>query len=247
MEIETVNSNSGIYAQLQRATVHFNQALFDGILPDVLLTLQRGAGIAGYFSPKRWIHVSGKTASEIAMNPNFFGNNCLLTLFQTIVHEQCHLWQHEFGSPSRLGYHNAEWASKMVSVGLIPSSTGAPGGKQTGQKMSDYPTIDGPFIASCIDLLNDKFTIPWIDQGFDAKTTMRSLATPDLSLPPDVQKRLYAPIGDSIGLGYPKVDLQSAAKKRKLKYSCQRCHSNVWGKPGMRLRCVACDADFICQ
>jgi hypothetical protein len=33
----------------------------------------------------------------------------------------------------------------MEEVGLIPSSTGAPGGKRTGQSMSHYIDPDGKF------------------------------------------------------------------------------------------------------
>jgi len=33
----------------------------------------------------------------------------------------------------------------MESLGLVPSSTGAPGGKKTGQKMNDYPLKNGIF------------------------------------------------------------------------------------------------------
>ena len=35
-----------------------------------------------------------------------------------------HHWQQCFGSPSRNGYHNMQWARKMVEVGLMPSATG---------------------------------------------------------------------------------------------------------------------------
>jgi hypothetical protein len=56
------------------------------------------------------------------------------------------VWQHEHGEKkSRRGYHNAEWGSKMESVGLMPSSTGKPGGNKTGAKMSDYVIEGGPF------------------------------------------------------------------------------------------------------
>ena len=34
--------------------------------------------------------------------------------------------------------YNKEFAEKMMSVGLMPSTTGKPGGKTVGQKMSDY-------------------------------------------------------------------------------------------------------------
>ena len=36
----------------------------------------------------------------------------------TLVHEMVHFWQQEFGTPSRRGYHNREWADKMEALGL---------------------------------------------------------------------------------------------------------------------------------
>ena len=60
-----------------------------------------------------------------------------------MIHEQCHVWQYHFGTPSRRSYHDREWASKMESLGLIPSSTGFPGGNKTGQKMDDYLLAGG--------------------------------------------------------------------------------------------------------
>lgn len=57
----------------------------------------------------------------------------------------CHQWQFYFGTPSRKGYHNWEWATKMIEIGLQPSSTGEPGGRQTGQSMSDYIISGGKF------------------------------------------------------------------------------------------------------
>ena len=56
-----------------------------------------------------------------------------------------HVWQQAHGKPSGRGYHNKEWAAKMKSIGLQPSSTGMVGGKETGQRMSDYIIPDGPF------------------------------------------------------------------------------------------------------
>ena len=59
-------------------------------------------------------------------------------MLSTLVHEMAHLWQHHFGKPSRSNYHNKEWGDKMREIGLVPSSTGAPGGKATGQRVSHY-------------------------------------------------------------------------------------------------------------
>jgi hypothetical protein len=56
-----------------------------------------------------------------------------------------HLEQHHFGKASRNGYHNKQWAAWMERIGLMPSNTGEPGGKRTGQRMSHYILPDGAF------------------------------------------------------------------------------------------------------
>ncbi|MBM5564638.1 SprT-like domain-containing protein, partial [Klebsiella quasipneumoniae] len=80
----------------------------------------------------------GGTTDEIAMNPAYFAVCPPEEIMQTLVHEMAHLWQHHFGKPGRRGYHNKEWAERMEEIGLMPSSTGKPGGAKTGDKMADY-------------------------------------------------------------------------------------------------------------
>jgi SprT-like family len=137
------------YSGLQDAYDHFNGALFDGSLPDIFITYQRKANSAGYFSPDRF---SGRTVDfgrhELALNPDGFINQTDQQVLQTLVHEMAHVWQHHCGKPSARGYHNKEWAAKMKAIGLQPSSTGMVGGKETGQRMSDYIIPDGPFTRS---------------------------------------------------------------------------------------------------
>ena len=55
-----------------------------------------------------------------------------------------HLWQQEFGKPSRNGYHNAEWAAEMNRIGLKPVSAGSPD-KETGQRVGHEIVEGGPF------------------------------------------------------------------------------------------------------
>lgn len=134
------------YGGLQAAFDHFNYALFEGALPDVFITYQRKAHSFGYFSPDRF---SGRIGTfgkhELALNPDGFINQTDEQVCQTLVHEMVHVWQHAFGKPSKRGYHNKEWATKMKSVGLQPSTTGMVGGKETGQRMMDYIIPGGPF------------------------------------------------------------------------------------------------------
>jgi hypothetical protein len=134
------------YGGLQEAFDHFNAALFDGALPDVFITYQRCANSSGYFSPNRYSGRIGNLGKhELALNPDGFIGETDEQICSTIVHEMVHLWQHAFGKPSPRGYHNREWAAKMKAIGLQPSSTGMVGGKETGQRMSDYVIPDGPF------------------------------------------------------------------------------------------------------
>ena len=63
----------------------------------------------------------------------------------TLVHEMVHLWQQHHGKSGRGRYHNREWAEKMKQVGLYPSNTGKPGGREVGQQMTHYVIEGGAF------------------------------------------------------------------------------------------------------
>ncbi len=56
-------------------------------------------------------------------------------MLATLAHEMVHLWQHHFGKPGRGRYHNKEWAEKMKSIGLQPTTTGKDDGAETGDVM----------------------------------------------------------------------------------------------------------------
>jgi predicted SprT family Zn-dependent metalloprotease len=60
----------------------------------------------------------------LALNPDGFISETDKQVCQTLVHEMTHVFQHVHGKPSARGYHNKEWAAKMKSIGLQPSSTG---------------------------------------------------------------------------------------------------------------------------
>ncbi|CAO3363610.1 SprT-like domain-containing protein [Azospirillum palustre] len=150
------------YAALQRAFDHFNATLFGGTLPQVLITFQRSKRFKGYFSPERFesLAASGERRHEIALNPDVFDRD-QAEILSTLVHEMVHVWQEEFGKRSRGGYHNMEWAAKMKAVGLHPSDTGAPGGKETGQRMTHIIVTEGPFDREAAKLLADGIAIAW--------------------------------------------------------------------------------------
>lgn len=138
---------ASIYDQFKTAFDYYNEKLFEGALESPLFSIRAKANSAGYFSPERLTKAEKKTKKsvhEIAFNTVIL-NRDVDRILSTLVHEMVHLWQHQFGAPSRGNYHNKEWSFKMVDVGLIPSATGAPGGAMTGSKMTHYIEEGGIF------------------------------------------------------------------------------------------------------
>ena len=151
------------YDELQDAYDFFNDRLFDGRLPQCLMTLQREKQSYGYFSQERWESREAAITDEIALNPVYFEFANPEDALSTLVHEMVHLWQQHFGKPGRGRYHNKQWAAKMKDLGLYPSATGQVGGSETGDQMSHYVIVEGPFATSCATLLAADFTLSWRD------------------------------------------------------------------------------------
>ena len=124
--------------------------------------MQRHKGAYGYFSGERFVSIDDpeEVTDEIALNPAHFAGRPTSATLSTLAHEMAHLWQHHFGKPSRSRYHNKEWAAKMREVGLIPSDTGQPGGKETGQKVSHTIEPGGRFERACTAYLANRRRVP---------------------------------------------------------------------------------------
>ncbi|NMM29226.1 MAG: SprT family zinc-dependent metalloprotease [Glaciimonas sp.] len=238
-----------LYKQLNFAYEFFNASLFEGKLPQTVITVQRDRNTMGYFSPLRWSNQAGAKAHEIALNPAYFAKRKVIEVFQTLVHEQCHAWQYEFGEPSRHGYHNAAWADKMVSAGLMPSSTGEIGGDRTGQRMSDYPIPNGPFEQTCLKLIQDGFSFFWTDRRIakiDDSNAVTEIRTEMPTAIADPKAYLSQPIGNVFKDFTPLEALQRVKKAdSKSKYFCPSCNCSIWGKLGLAIRCEECDELFI--
>jgi hypothetical protein len=242
------------YRYLEAAYTHFNRALFGAGLPNCLLTVQREKNLMGYFSANRWVDPDGLVIHELAVNPAYFARHNLMDVMQTIVHEMVHNWQHCFGSPSRSGYHNKEWADKMEEIGLMPSSTGNVGGKKTGQKMSDYPIPAGEFELAAKAFIRKSRGLPWIDRFAALKPSCQprddeiicedcqeSVDIEDQSEDEVISILLNNPIREIFQDVVPDEQLQATARKKiKARYTCPNCLTNVWGKPGLKLQCGEC-------
>lgn len=201
---------SSQFEAFQRMFDYFNVALFDGKLPQVLLNFSRHANTLGFFAPERWEREGDKVAHEISLNPAYLKGRSQRETASTLVHEMAHHWQQEFGTPSKGGYHNEEWAAKMEELGLMPSSTAAPGGKRTGYKVSHYIMEGGPFAAAFAKMPRE-YLLPWLCwEGTAARTSTKK----------------------------PKA-------ASKVKFTCEACGANAWGKPNLRLVCGDCDERMI--
>ena len=133
------------YVEFDVAFTHFNHVLFEGGWPHCLITMSRRG--------------RGRVTDEISLSPDQLGAPTLDTL-AVLVHEMTHQWQARFGAPSRSGYHNREWGARMETLGLIPSDTGRPGGKRTGQIMGHYVSDGGPFEQAAKSLRGAGWEVP---------------------------------------------------------------------------------------
>lgn len=133
-----------------------------------------------------------------------------MEVLSTFVHEMVHLWQDFFGTRSRGGYHNREWAQKMEEIGLMPSNTGAPGGRRTGQQMTHYILTGASFEQVCRKLLDRGWKLDW-HVALERKK-----------------------LGDT-GAGRG-----GRTNVSKTKFTCPGCAQNAWAKPAANLVCGCC-------
>lgn len=228
----THSPSTELYSLFQRLFVEIN-ALFDPPLPVPMFALDQSPKTFGYYRRGRFVSAKGEIADEIAINPRFFATHGFRELVQTMAHEMVHQWQAHHGKSSRSGYHNAEWGGKMESIGLMPSSTGKPGGKKTGQCVADY-LIEGGSLEALYQRLNaEGVMIPWYD-------------------------RLVVALAAEAGVGFALSSTVTAAAvslpvvkpeaKAKTCYSHQCSEDTeplkVWGRKGLALTCGLCGGVF---
>ena len=213
----TNNPTTQTYGGLDQAYEFFNGRLFDDALPRCLITMQRHKGAYGYFAPQRFGSRDGATITdEIALNPMHFAERDTRAILSTLVHEMAHLWQQHFGKPSRGGYHNKEWGAKMREIGLHPSSTGAEGGKQTGQSVSHYIIAGGGYDLAFAEFeklgVGDLFVDRWNDADEKAaKARASKSASKSAFICPDCQMKAWAKPTASLMCGTCEIHMECQA------------------------------------
>lgn len=228
-----------LYQELQTAYAHFNSHLFSGQLPDCIITLQRQKKIQSYYSPGRFTdRRSGLKVGEIALNPSYFAVQSIRDTMQCLVHEQSHLWQTYYGTPGRGRYHNEEWAAMLEKIGLMPSDTGRPGGKRTGDRMSDYVIEGGAFEVAFKALMTKDFMLSWLDRF---PVSRQHLAETLHQLPEETQLAVTEEEAEKLSIQIVDEEPEKVATPR---YICPLCQIKVWGKTGLAILCGKCKVDM---
>jgi predicted SprT family Zn-dependent metalloprotease len=180
------------YQAFQEAYDFFNKELFGGVLPHVLVTLQRKANTRGYFSPERFSGRNADTAAhELAMNPDTFNGRSDEEILSTLAHEMAHVWQQTHGTPPRRSYHDREWAAKMKEIGLQPTDTGELGGKETGQRVTHYIIKGGPYAKAYATLKAKGLTLHWQSAPFSKEAKAKKSSKHKFTCP-DCQQNAWA-------------------------------------------------------
>jgi predicted SprT family Zn-dependent metalloprotease len=212
------------FGAYQLAYEFFNRVLFGNALPAVFLNFSRHNNSAGFYKPVGWCREAGGEVviiPEISLNPDLLSVLSPRDVFAVLVHEIVHHWQFTAGKPSRLGYHNTEWAAKMESVGLMPSDSGLPGGRRVGQHMSHY-VLEGGAFAKAFDAMPADYRLPW--------TTLPALP-------------VVRPRGKEQDERQEQEQTQKA--KSKTKYTCGCKKNKLWGKPDMpAFVCTVCGQTY---
>lgn len=150
------------YKAFQQAYDFFNRELFDDSLPAVLVTLQRHAKARGFFAPERFSgRIESAAAHELALNPDCFHDRTDEEILSTLVDEMAHVWQQTCGTPPTRCYHDREWAAKMQDIGLQPTDSGEPDGKETGQHVTHIIVAGGRYARSYAKLKASGFHLNW--------------------------------------------------------------------------------------
>lgn len=236
------------YARLQWAFDHFNAQLFEDKLPPCLITLRSSDRYHGYHHKDRFVNKQGQTLDELGLHPGFFTVQPIEEVLSTLVHEMVHHWQDGFGTPTKTNPHNREWGQKMRELGLEPTSTGLPGGKEVGHSMSHYIVPMGSFLSSCRALLAQGFDLQWFDRHVPRDVTAAPNRQSALAAVGVALELSTAPVQEIAPLPQGKPVVVTPPPKRevdRVKYACTSCTVKAWAAAHTALECGACNRPLV--
>ena len=119
----------------------------------------------------------------------------------------------------------------MKSIGLMPSSTGEVGGKETGQHMGDYMAESGLIVDLYKQYKKDGVFIPWYE---------RLSIEHNGELPDDVPQDLEIELEEN-------SNYQSGTTRSRYAHKCdgEKRATIVYGKPDLSLVCGLCGEAWI--
>lgn len=163
---------------------YYNQQLFGGLLPQVILNFSRKAKAGGFFAPSRWEGQGKEALHEISLNPDHLSEEPLWTV-SVLVHEMAHLQRQITGKPPRGGYHDKEWGQMMLAVGLTPVSLDKPG-TMVGQRVTHEIDKPGAFWTAWTSMPNEyllPFTHIPVQAGEKKKASKKAASKTKYSCP----------------------------------------------------------------
>lgn len=220
-----LNPSQEMAEQLVAAFDYLNKSLFEGKLPRTMVMFTRNSKvIGGYFSEKKWFNSDGTAVHEIVINANNMVEGDEVKLYETLLHEMTHEWQHEFGTPGRGGYHNQEWADFVKSIGLKPTNVKSPEA-ETGDSISTK-LIEGGKAMIVIANMPETIEIPWY-----------AVPMEDATPPPMPQE-------GGGGNETPPPEPEKGKSGKRTKYTCIKCGANLWGRSKLNIQCLDCGVKF---
>jgi len=253
-------ADAAMFTELAFAYHFINQEMFDGRLETCIVTTNRKYGSLGYFRP-RGFNAGERCANEISLNAAYMSVRTMRSTLGTLASLMCLAKNAQDGFIGRKGYCGKVWAESMKDIGLMPSSTGRPGGAPTGYNNSFYIVKGGAFDLSCCRLRRAKFALTWHDRfpfrppsrqsSADIRTyrdvelvkdgsAEMDTVSANLGIPPALLMRERA-----VDLSMTCLPLADKHRAAKDCYVCDGCGAKLWGKPGLAVKCIHCDRAFL--
>jgi hypothetical protein len=134
----------------------------------------------------------------------------------------------------------------MESIGLMPSSTGRPGGNKVGDRIADYAIEGGRFLQVCTELLTQSFKITWYDRFPDERVVIggsHSLACQLENMPESATRIIANQENSQVTVRTAVNNPNKISNQTRMKYSCA-CGNNLWAKPNLHVRCCECNEEY---